>query len=134
MDLIPPLRILSPCTGDVTEGAREAWIAIRTFEVKTPDAFLLHFLSFVFLNSLRPSVAYLVNLSIYWRPMKFLWWALWNQYLEKVLFQMKKGHNVEKVLISCKAKQSKHFPLILVHSQVWKCQKIFNESLCAVFH
>lgn len=43
-------------------------MAVRTsFEEKTPNAALLHFLSFILLNRLGPSVAYLVNPIIYGR-------------------------------------------------------------------
>ena len=41
--------------------------ARASFEEDTSDAALLCFLSFVLLSRLRPTVAHLVNLRIYWR-------------------------------------------------------------------
>ena len=133
----PPLRISSPRTELHTGGHRTPWMAGRTsFEEKTPNTALVNFLSFCFLNSLGPNVAYLENLSInicgMLRGLSGGCCRI-NKYLQKrPLLIVQRAHNAETVLTSYKAEGT--FSCNTCPQVKSEDVKMLNESLCAGLH
>lgn len=96
---------------------RSCWMAARTsLEEETPDAALLRFLSFILLNWVRPHVAYLVNLSIYWRLCRlFGECCRINKDLQKRPLLIIWREDMMQKIYLFPIKERKHFSEILVH-------------------
>lgn len=124
----PSLRIPSPFTWAVTKQPLDGCMDFswRGNTWCGPSAF-----PFIFLNRLVPTVAYSVNLSIYWRL-----WSLsggqcrTNKDLQKRPLLIVWREDTMQKMYLFPVKQREYFSVIPFHSQVWRCQVIFNKSLC----